>query len=704
MTTTYYPPSPELVRKKLTTLTVSYQLRAFLAILSILVFFALYAALVAALGFLLYFAIIYDIGDINKFTIILKVGAISGAAMLFAFTLKFILKLKNHTPENRIKLHEKDHKELWGFINQICQETGAPKPKSIYVDPDVNAYVSYTNTWLSLFLPVQKELTIGMGLVDCLNLTEFKAVVSHEFGHFAQRSMKIGSYIISANTIIHDMIFSRDKYDELLDKWRGSDIRVSVAAWVITPIIWLIRQVLSLFYRFLNIMHSSLSREMEFNADKVAVSTSGSDAIISALWKLDGGSAQWNNTLNNAYLASQKNNFVRNLYFHNTLAIAREADKQQELLFGLPDDPRGGKRYFTTSENSRVNMYVSHPPNDKRENNAKIPYIEGVEDSRSPWILFGKKEQLQESMTNLIYKAYLNKNADAYITPAAFEEFIQAETRDTELFDEYANTFENRFLHIPDKDVLEMEVLNLESLDTSTLQKLKNHLGVLMKPVAELEALMIKAQQIAEGSTRENAFSIHGITYNKKNLHQGYEYLLRQREKLFEESFTDWDTSFCSFHYALAKKVGKEKVLLNHYFQHRAIVQVYKAISETKKAIYSKVAEAQERVEVTEEYIVALTYDLNKLFTGLNPKIQALDRITFVPLPNIETLHELKHAIIDRGSFKEVSGKIFENGGLDKIFDALDNAMMNCQRIDQKSIGGILMLHKGIQKETGLPV
>lgn len=273
MSTPYYLKSPVNVSKELTGLTSSYQLKAFLAILAILVFFILYTAMVVALGYLVYYAFSYNIVTANRLTILMKIGAIAGAVMLFVFTLKFVFNLKNHKPDNRIKLVKEEHPNLWGFVDQICKETGAPKPKSIFVDPDVNAYVSYTNMWLSLFLPVKKELTIGLGLVSCLNLSEFKAVISHEFGHFAQSSMKIGSYIMSANTIIHDMIFSRDRWDELLDQWKASDIRLSAAAWVITPVIWLIRQILKLFYQFLNIMYSSLSREMEFNADKVAIST-----------------------------------------------------------------------------------------------------------------------------------------------------------------------------------------------------------------------------------------------------------------------------------------------------------------------------------------------------------------------------------------------------------------------------------------------
>lgn len=327
----------------------------------------------------------YTMDDVNKLTILLKIGAIAGAGMLFIFTFKFIFKLSNPVDPNRILLNKKEHPELVSFIEKICQETGAPRPKNIYVDPDVNAYVSYANLWLSLFFPVRKNLTIGFGLVSCLSLNQFKAVIAHEFGHFAQRSMKIGSYIHSANMIIHDMIFDRDKWDELLDQWRGTDIRLSAAAWAITPIIWLIRLTLRGFYSFLNIMHSSLSREMEFNADKVAVSVAGSESIVSALWNLDNGSESWNSTMNNAYLATQKDIFSKNLYTHNTLARVRLEPGRIKQLEELSEDDRGGKQYFSVSEVSQAGMYASHPPNDHRENSAKDPFIDCPADGREPW-------------------------------------------------------------------------------------------------------------------------------------------------------------------------------------------------------------------------------------------------------------------------------------------------------------------------------
>jgi len=89
MSTIYYPESPKNLPIKLTSLPSSYKFKAFLAILAILLFFALYITLVVCLGFLVYYAFIYEVTLINTITILLKIGAIAGSLMLLVFTLKF---------------------------------------------------------------------------------------------------------------------------------------------------------------------------------------------------------------------------------------------------------------------------------------------------------------------------------------------------------------------------------------------------------------------------------------------------------------------------------------------------------------------------------------------------------------------------------------------------------------------------------------
>ncbi len=698
-TASFYPESPKNITKELTKLPSSYKLKAFLAVLAILLFFTLYVALVVALGFLVKYAVIYDMGSVNKLTILLKIGAIGASAMLFIFTLKFIFKLKNHKPDNRIKLNKKDHEKLWLFVNRICAETGAPKPKNIYVDPDVNAYVSYSNIWLSLFFPIKKELTIGLGLVDSLNLSEFKAVVTHEFGHFAQRSMKIGSYINSANTIIHDMIFDRDKWDDILDQWRASDIRLSAAAWVITPIIWVIRQILTLFYQFLNIMYSSLSREMEFNADKVAVSTSGSQAIVSALWKLDSGFDKWNDTINHAYLASKKKVFSKNLYTHNQLAH----EKNKVFLINeyneLPLGKNGVKKYFSSSENSKVGMYTSHPPNDLRENNAKTPFIECDENTQSPWILFSEDIALQEKMTSLIYEKYIQKEVDQFSTIDVFENFIKQETKGKELLKEYEDTFLNRFLHIEDKEILNDKAKQYTEVTKATINDLKNKLSSLMLPVTTAEVLMEKAIAISNGTVKDTTLEYKGKSFKKRELQEAYEALSKEREELFDTNFKEWDAEFCALHIALANKIGTEDTLHAIYKQHTIIIEIYKAFLNTKNHILVEINKLQQKTEVLQNEVISLGTSIKDWIEELNTFIDRIDTIDFIPLSNIDDVVEFKESIIEDGKFVRVEGNLFDNGAFDRIMNDLENSIINLQRLEQKNIGLLLMTHKELQEK-----
>jgi len=697
-TSKLYPNNPEYLPKDLTKLTTIYKVKVTLAILAVLLFFVSYTAMVVSAGYLIEYAIFYPIYDVNKFTILLKIGAIAIALTLFTFTLKFLFKIKNHKIPNRVKLKEKDNPELWAFVMQICQDTGAPTPKSIYVDPDVNAYVSYSNVWLSLIFPVKKELTIGLGLVSCLNISEFKAVVSHEFGHFAQRSMRIGSFIMSANTIIHDMIFSRDSWDNALDQWRSADIRVSIFAWAVTPIIWVIRQLLNLFYQFLNIMHSSLSREMEFNADKVAVSTSGSDAIVSGLWRLDNGSTNWNNTIQNAYLSSQKNAFVNNLYTHHLLAVDRDSAAQNELIANFPNDVRGGKEYFNTSELSKVSMYASHPPNDIRQASAKSPYVKCETDTRSPWLLFGTKEALQKEVTTLIYDQYLNKKPDNFIEVNAFESFIAAENIGKDLLDEYDNNFENRFLKIEDVADLQKQANNTEQIMAKT--ELVGEIKTLMKPVREIETLLQQAVQISEGTSKQKSFTYDNKTFQKKQLEEGYNYLMEKRETLFNTTFKEWDTKFCVAHIKLANNVNKTIELKALYRQHQTITQVYKAIVDVKNEVMKGLVKIQNNTALTQLELDDFGNKANKLFCSLNKNLDLFDGIEFVALPNIDNTKELKEAIIPNGVFTQQEGRIFENGGFDKLMTQIENAVAHSQRIDQKSISNILSFHSSLRKSA----
>jgi hypothetical protein len=544
-------------------------------------------------------------------------------------------------------------------------------------------------------MPVKKELTIGLGLVSTLDMSEFKAVMSHEFGHFSQKSMTVGSYIMSANTIIHDMIFTRDKWDDILDQWRGQDLRIAFVAWIMTPIIWLIRQILNLFYQLLNLMYSLLSREMEFNADKVAVETSGSEAIVSGLWKLEKGFDQWNGLIGNVYLASQNNKQIKNVYAHLNDAWQNLESVHHEEISKLPIHELGGKQFFSKAENTKVDMYASHPPNNLREKNAKAPFVPCVRDKRSPWLLFDGAQKLQEEATKVLYKEFFNLKDYSTISYQEFEEFIQQEKGNSELMEEYYNGFQSRYLYIPKKEELEKEAEYLGVRSAKYFDALKSEMKELQKPVEEIQKKMTDAQDWFAGNITLKSIDYKAKSYSKKELEPLYNALQTDLDQYFLDSFKDWDLRFFSSHLAIAKRRNQEDYYYKLLTQLENIEHFSKKMVYCSRQITDELNRLQNKGEVEAHEITALKRNINDWIYDLNNQFESLfSEANFEPLPNIDTLEDLKFALIEGGEFKKRFGDIFEDGQFGIMMQQLEQSIALCGRVNIKNLEKILLFHK----------
>src|SRR5262249_31344944 len=154
----------------------------------------------------------------------------------------------------------------------LCEDTNAPLPHRVYLVPDVNAAVAFHESVLNLLVPSRQNLIIGLGLVNRLNLAEFKAVLAHQVGHLSQNSNPPGCYVYVANRIVIDVVHARDWLDDLLDAATRINFWVSFPVWVFQGGLWVVRKGLGQLFRGINFAQVSLSREMEYNADLVAVS------------------------------------------------------------------------------------------------------------------------------------------------------------------------------------------------------------------------------------------------------------------------------------------------------------------------------------------------------------------------------------------------------------------------------------------------
>ena len=203
-----YPPSPPGIPPGLARPGPAYFEYVVFVLFSLAMFLLVYVGLIVATVYLLWLLTLPLqqgwFGDLGILVLPWIVAVVFGL-MLLVFLLKGLFRRGVRRPLY-LEVREHDHPELFRFIRLLCQDTHAPLPRRVYLSPDVNAGVFYRESLLNLVFPVRKDLLIGLGLLNVLTLSEFKAVLAHEFGHFSQSSMKLGHYVYVVNPIIAHMV------------------------------------------------------------------------------------------------------------------------------------------------------------------------------------------------------------------------------------------------------------------------------------------------------------------------------------------------------------------------------------------------------------------------------------------------------------------------------------------------------------------
>lgn len=296
-------------------------------------------------------------------------------------------------------------------------------------------------------------------------------------------------------------------------------------------------------------------------------------------------------------------------------------------------------------------------------------------------------------MTLFVYDKYFGQKPQKFVSEDEFEKFIDSESRNLNLVDEYQNTFQNRFLNLPEVDSLKKEQ-PFEGDFTQRVDNLKEELKTLMEPVLALEGKMTLAMNILNGETKIKTFEFNNVEYNKKNATEAYNLMFTEREKLFNDTFKEWDHKFITSHYKLALKHNFHETYINLIEQQKKIVNVYKKLIEIKNQIVGDINILQSKSEVTPSMVNSLSEDIIHYTFKINDEINIIDEGNFVSISNIDSVQELKEAIVDSGEIKKESGNIFENGGIGRIMGSIESGLINCNRVENKNIDEVLSLNK----------
>ena len=396
-------------------------------VLSIVFFFLFYLLLLGASGALVVGCFYAGLAIILNLTsllgIIIGVGIMALGVLVFWFLIKFLFRVQRTDESGMIEVKEADQPELFAFLRKLTTETQTPFPKKVLLSPEVNASVFYNSSFWSMFLPVRKNLVIGLGLVNALNLAELKAVMAHEFGHFSQRSMKLGSYVYQVNRVMYNMLFDNEGYGRVLQGFSSIHgafgIIAQITVWIVTGI----QKILQWMYGFINTRYMSLSRQMEFHADAVAASVSGGNHLIQALRRIELADSAWNETVEqyNKWLESSKkapNAFTNQRWMINRIAQNFKLHVHHDQLPFISDEALNKVKL------GRVNIenqWASHPAREDREKHLNSLGWQTPLQTESAWAIFNNMEQLQQEMTNMIYRHVQWKEQSKTATAEEFE-------------------------------------------------------------------------------------------------------------------------------------------------------------------------------------------------------------------------------------------------------------------------------------------
>ncbi len=498
------------------TLSKEFKTQTTKAIISIIIFLLAYAVLfVMALvltAISVYAGYLLIVNYPRFLTIALGTGLASLGFIVLFFLLNFLFKSSKVDRSHLQEIQAEDEPQLFKLIQEIVSKVDTDFPKRVYLSNEVNAAVFYDSSFWSMFLPVRKNLQIGLGLVNTVTKEELKAILAHEFGHFSQRTMKVGSYVYNVNHVIFNTLYGNDAYDRMVEKWAGVSGYFSIFALIAIKIVAGIQWILRQLYTLVNKSYLALSREMEFHADEIAASVTGYEPLKSSLLRLSLADHSYNEVLSFYNGKVSENLRSENIY-----------SEQSYILNFLAEDSKiGTKHIFPDVSLNHLNKYdksklvikdqwASHPGTAERiERLEKTNFLSKTNEILPANQLFANIERTQQELTNKIFHAVkYEKEARLNSIEQFRQDFHQelAENSFSKIYNSYYNSKNPEVFDLSDNHPFS-ENLSLEDLFSDDKTDLVYSAIALENDIATL-------QQISEKTLSVKSFDYDGKRYKK---------------------------------------------------------------------------------------------------------------------------------------------------------------------------------------------
>lgn len=568
MTNSTFPPKPVLHDPNILLPSSKFKANAIKCILAILCFTLVYIFLISFFGLAAYysfFAGLFVIVNVpSLWGILIGAGIIITGALVLFFLFKFLFKRNKVDSSGMTLITEVSQPDLISFIHRVADEVGTSRPKKIYLIPDVNAFVFYNSNILSLFVPVRKNLAVGVGLINSSNLGEFKFILAHEFGHFSQRSMKLGSFVYQVNRIIFNLVGENDQFYSFIRSFGEFHVITYGIAHLSLAVIRLIQWVLQKMYLLVNLSYMGLSRQMEFHADTVAAAVAGSKSGIQALRIMELSEWAYQQTIQ---ILNTEDKLITNLFDPHGYVLKSYLETVEKRL-GNQWYLRNSEEIFTMPRSAITvkDQWASHPPTDERIANLKNLDIDNELITQSALCLFKEEIPVKEEIT----KKLINETTTFGQLQYTLKDFILKfeEIKSSYTYDPRYNNYYD--YHNPwNKPIEDYSIPN--DLDTIRFEDLfDEEMAQKPKKILEMENDIQTLMQIQFGTLEIKRFDYRGTKY--KNNQAGDLVMETQVEvQNLKDQIARNDERIYHFFLQLAEKKGHKERYQHYYSSLKSI-------------------------------------------------------------------------------------------------------------------------------------
>jgi Zn-dependent protease with chaperone function len=640
----------------------AYRTKLISAIISISVFFIVYFVLILislALIFLLGYGAVKIIAlHANYLTLVLALGLFSIGLVVFYFLIKFIFIKNTYSTRHLIEVDRNKQPELFALIDEIVAETAVKMPGKVFLSPDVNASVRYNSVFWSMFLPVKKNLTIGVGLINSTTVGELKAVLAHEFGHFSQKSMKIGGYVNQAEKIIFDTVYNNREYEQTIKNGSGY-WAFQLSGMISVGFISAFQYILKFFSDFIFKNNASLRREMEFHADAVATYVTNPQEQISSLLRLDLSNAAFNSSFL-FYTESNGKYLPENLFMNQTALMQLFSERNNHPYEnGLPKIDVDDLTRYNRTKVEIEDQWASHPETHRR--------IEMIRRNTT------KNRPENNELAKTVIRGYdeIGKiMTDKYLTLNNIKnvgEVIGDNERFMELYNEqypllkmslYFNSYYEN--HNPVLDNVDNLFHTSENLAYNEL--FSDEMLSLIQEKNATQTDLFTLHQIAADPKLVKTFKYNGTLYKSKNAGKVIPALTKELDDL-KSRLEENDKQIFRYYYSLAHD-GDKEILKNKYIQFASLDREYDIF---EKAI--------------DQFIPSLKFMLYTL------PVEEIRKHRYTLLRNEKPFKDSVRQFLEESAYKDLL--TIENKELLKNFIQSEYIYFNNDRYIQKEVDAI---------------